>query len=382
MAPSSPSSRLRRRARGLLSLSVLGLSAVPLIGWSNVVEVAVDGEVVSHRTYATTVGEVLEQLEVPVGPADQVTPAPEAPLDEVETIDVERAITVDVVADGSLVRRVTAPADDVASMLDAADMDVRDEGARVAPAWRAPVGDGDTIHVVLPRPVRLTVDGTTHEVQTLQRTPASVLREAGIELGPDDVVDWDLEAELYPHAEIVVERVAFETVREETPLPHEQVRRETEDLRKGITRVEVEGQDGVQVDTYRVQLVDGEEVDRELVDSQVEREPRDEVVLVGTFVPPPPPKPAPAARASSGDPGGDVWDRLARCESGGNWSANGRYHGGLQFHPATWRANKPSGAPEYAYQASREQQIAAGRNVQRSQGWSAWPHCADRLGLR
>ena len=34
------------------------------------------------------------------------------------------------------------------------------------------------------------------------------------------------------------------------------------------------------------------------------------------------------------------WDRLAKCESGGNWSistGNG-YYGGLQFSKATWKA--------------------------------------------
>jgi hypothetical protein len=77
----------------------------------------------------------------------------------------------------------------------------------------------------------------------------------------------------------------------------------------------------------------------------VVREPVDRVVLVGTFVPPPPPPaPAPAPAPSSGGTSGDVWDRLARCESGGNWAhRGGTYHGGLQFHPQTWTANKPSG---------------------------------------
>ena len=43
---------------------------------------------------------------------------------------------------------------------------------------------------------------------------------------------------------------------------------------------------------------------------------------------------APAANAA---PDSD-WDRLAECESGGNWSINtgNGYHGGLQFSPSTW----------------------------------------------
>ena len=35
-----------------------------------------------------------------------------------------------------------------------------------------------------------------------------------------------------------------------------------------------------------------------------------------------------------------VWDRVARCESGGNWaiSTGNRYYGGLQFSASTWTA--------------------------------------------
>lgn len=78
---------------------------------------------------------------------------------------------------------------------------------------------------------------------------------------------------------------------------------------------------------------------------------------------------------------GEVWDKLAQCESGGNWqidTGNG-YQGGLQFHPGTWAAHGGSGS---AANASREEQIAVAKRVQSSQGWGAWPACAAKLGLR
>ena len=35
-----------------------------------------------------------------------------------------------------------------------------------------------------------------------------------------------------------------------------------------------------------------------------------------------------------------AWDKLAQCESGGNWSINtgNGYYGGIQFNASTWRA--------------------------------------------
>lgn len=93
--------------------------------------------------------------------------------------------------------------------------------------------------------------------------------------------------------------------------------------------------------------------------------------------------PAPQPPAPNYAAGGTVWDRLARCESSGNWASSvGLYEGGLQFHPSTWDRSKPAGYPDAAYQASREQQIAVAERVLARQGWGAWPACASELGLR
>ena len=79
--------------------------------------------------------------------------------------------------------------------------------------------------------------------------------------------------------------------------------------------------------------------------------------------------------------GGGVWDRLAQCESGGNWGTNtgNGYSGGLQFAQGTWAANGGSGS---AHNASRAEQIRVAERVRSSQGWGAWPACSSKLGLR
>ena len=85
------------------------------------------------------------------------------------------------------------------------------------------------------------------------------------------------------------------------------------------------------------------------------------------------------AAAAQIDP---VWDRLAQCESGGRWSIDSRYDGGLQFHPDTWRAYGGTEFATDAHQATREQQIAVAERVQDDAGWGAWPACSRQLGLR
>ena len=76
-----------------------------------------------------------------------------------------------------------------------------------------------------------------------------------------------------------------------------------------------------------------------------------------------------------------VWDQLAQCESGGDWSTNtgNGYSGGLQFSPDTWAAYGGQGD---ASQATREEQIAVAERVQAAQGWGAWPSCSAEIGLQ
>jgi LysM repeat protein len=89
---------------------------------------------------------------------------------------------------------------------------------------------------------------------------------------------------------------------------------------------------------------------------------------------------ASAGSAHAADPG--VWDRIARCESGGNWHINtgNGYSGGLQFSAGTWRAYGGGAYASTAAGATKGQQIAVASKVQRAQGWGAWPTCAARAG--
>jgi resuscitation-promoting factor RpfE len=107
--------------------------------------------------------------------------------------------------------------------------------------------------------------------------------------------------------------------------------------------------------------------------------------------PAPAPKPAPkavvhaaapvASAPAPAAPAGSVWDRIAACESGGNWADNtgNGYSGGLQFSPSTWRAYGGAAYAPYAWEASREQQIAVATNIYNAQhSYGAWPVCGRR----
>ena len=78
-----------------------------------------------------------------------------------------------------------------------------------------------------------------------------------------------------------------------------------------------------------------------------------------------------------------VWDRVAQCESGGNWKINtgNGFYGGVQFAAGTWKAYGGHTYASQAHLATKAEQIAIARRVLAGQGPGAWPVCSRRAGL-
>lgn len=95
---------------------------------------------------------------------------------------------------------------------------------------------------------------------------------------------------------------------------------------------------------------------------------------------------AAASRAAAGQrgnvaPSGDVWSRLAFCESGGDPSKNtgNGYYGAFQFSLSTWRS---VGGTGYPHEHSYGEQLHRAQILQARSGWGQWPACSRKLGLR
>ena len=105
-----------------------------------------------------------------------------------------------------------------------------------------------------------------------------------------------------------------------------------------------------------------------------------------TPAPPPAPGKEPAPRPES-EPkvAADAsWDRLAQCESSGDWaiSTGNGYYGGLQFDEPTWREFGGGRFAPTADGASKDQQIEIATKVRDTRGgYGSWPACARELGL-
>jgi resuscitation-promoting factor RpfA len=89
------------------------------------------------------------------------------------------------------------------------------------------------------------------------------------------------------------------------------------------------------------------------------------------------------AAAAPAETAASVWDRVAQCESGGNWKINtgNGYYGGLQFAAGTWKRHGGTTYASQAHLATKAEQIAIARRVLEGQGPGAWPVCSRRAGL-
>ena len=72
------------------------------------------------------------------------------------------------------------------------------------------------------------------------------------------------------------------------------------------------------------------------------------------------------------------WDRIARCESGGNWSyppvtnRTGTYSGGLMIWTKAWVVYGGQQYAPQAWLATKAEQIAVAERILADQGWGAW----------
>ncbi|WP_283251689.1 resuscitation-promoting factor [Aeromicrobium duanguangcaii] len=339
--------------------------------YDQLVSVDVDGVVTQVRTESDSVGELLAEKNVDVAATDRVSPAPVSDLDDGDVVKVRRAKAVTLVVDGKISQKTVHDVD-VAGALESLNVQPK-EGAvfTMAPDERLS-RDGNSVVVSNPKPVTLKVDGEKKTLTTAAPTVQSLLEQHGVEVGKLDEIKPGLGSYLKPRQALRVVRIKKVTRTEKIEVDHKVTYSSDPSLFKGDTEVVKEGRDGLDRAKVELILADGKLRERRVISRSSVRPPVTGVVKRGTKA-----KPAPKTPDSSID--GGVWDRIAKCESGGNWSINtgNGYYGGLQFSLATWRS---VGGPGYPHEQSKATQIKFAKILQARSGWGQWS-CASKVGI-
>ena len=191
--------------------------------------------------------------------------------------------TVTISADGKLYE-ITTRADTVAEAVEAAGVVLGAED-KVNYELSCSVDDVDGI-ITVSRPITLTVNlaNDTRVITSYSDDASDALQENGIPFDEaQDVILGTEDGKVSDGDEITVVITSTKTVEEQEEIPFDTVYVEDNTLYQGDTEVVTEGKNGVVTRTYTVNLEDGVEVSRGLV-SEVRTEPVNRVVAKGTKV--------------------------------------------------------------------------------------------------
>jgi len=235
--------------------------------------------------------------------------------------------------------------------------------------------DGSFVAISTPKTISIVADGKVSAATTTAGTVAQVLEDAGITLGADDRTSQPGNAHVVNNMVVKVSRVdTGQTAATTEDVPFDSLTTENADMVKGEKEVTQAGTAGKVNKTFKLVLVDGREASRTLVSETVTVQPVTEKVTVGTKA-----KPAPAAGANTGAAAPAMmneamWDKIAQCESSGNWSINSGngYYGGLQFDIRTWIGAGGGAYAPNASLATKAQQFDIANRIYAQRGLQPW----------
>jgi uncharacterized protein YabE (DUF348 family) len=343
---------------------------------SKTVSLSIDGQVQKVHTFGSTVGDAVKAKKIQVTDRDLVAPSLDAKLQDGQEIAVQYGRQLTVNADGTK-RSFWTTADSLNEAM--TDLGLRYDGAVFSTSRSAPIGrEGLELTVRTPKTLQIVRLGKAVAVKSMATTVGEALTSAKIAFDSNDRIVPAVATVLKPGSitRVVVVKVDTKTVTEKQAIAFG--KKETKDatLLEGETKTTAKGVAGSKSVKYLVTYLDGKLASKKLVSSSVVTAPVDELVTVGTKK-----KPAEDVPATPPTGGTGAWDRIAACESGGNWASNtgNGYYGGLQFDHGTWAAYGGTAYANNANGASKAQQIAIAEKVKADRGgYGAWPVCGKK----
>ncbi|KNH16553.1 transglycosylase [Arthrobacter sp. ZBG10] len=365
----------------VLVLCALVAGLVAFVGNNKTVTLNVDGKVSSVQTFGGTVGQVVKGADFDLKSTDRISPDVDSSVRNGTVINVNQAKEVKVSLDGSE-QTVNTTAQDVAGLV--TELGVASASSVSAPKDAQLALAGSYVSISTPKSVSIVADGKASATTTTAATVGTVLDDAGLTLGENDRTSQPANAPVVNNMVIKVSRVdTSQTAVTSEEIPFESVTAEDANVLVGEKTVTQAGVAGKNEKTFKLVLVDGREASRTLASETVAVQPVTEQITVGTKPKPvPQAAPAPAAAAGGSNTGAaapgmmneGMWDRIAQCESTGNWSINSGngYYGGLQFDVRTWIGSGGGAYAPNASLATKAQQIDIANRVYAQRGLQPW----------
>jgi len=370
---------------GLFALVLVGLVAgsVAWLSMDKSVTLSVDGDARAVKTYASTVGGVLDDQHITVSQHDTLAPGRNTRISDGAEIVLRRGRLITLIVDGQT-RQVWTTATTVQDALNQI-------GYRQANLWmssdrstRLPL-DGYQLTLRMPKNVTIVTAGGRRTITTTAATVGEALDQAGIDIGASDSLSPLSTSPVRAGMTITLARTTTKTSTTEAVIEYKTIEKTDPNADPASRTVQTKGVTGLQQVTTVMTYVDGKLTSSKVTKRVVVKQPVDEVVVLG----PPasssssssssPPVAQPAGCADFPTTGGLNWCGLAQCESGLNPNAvnsAGPYYGLYQFDTQTWQANGGSGTP---LGKSIAEQTRVAYNLYQARGRAPWPVCGKNL---
>ncbi|MCM3262429.1 G5 domain-containing protein [Paenibacillus lautus] len=144
------------------------------------------------------------------------------------------------------------------------------------------IRDGDRIIIDRAIPVNVTVGSKTKTIFTSQDTVDHVLKEAGVTIQGEDIVQPSQDTKLTSNMNINVVRVTKQKVKETEDREFRVIKTADPSLEKGDNRVIQRGESGLMVNHYEKVYHNGKLVSKTKVSQEIERRTKDKIIAVGT----------------------------------------------------------------------------------------------------
>lgn len=249
-------------------------------GTKNTVTITANGETEEIRTHAETVGDVLDEQAIEVGKDDFLSHSADTKIEGDASIEWDEAEQYAVTVDGET-RSAWTTENTVSAILEKAEIDVTKHD-KVSPALDETVDEDTVIDVEKAYEVTIVDGGKDKKVWSTSTTVADFLKQHSIELSKLDRVEQDMDELVLPNSKVEVVRVEKVTDVVEDAVKYAVETRKDSSLLKGSEKLVQKGQNGLVKKTYEVVKENGKEVKRELKKEKVVKEPKQQILAVGT----------------------------------------------------------------------------------------------------
>jgi resuscitation-promoting factor RpfB len=260
---------------------------------SHVVRVSINGRQETIPTRAQTVNDLLQRMNVQITEKDLVEPALDTPINADNfSVNVYKARPVTILDNGhkttvfSAEPTPRAVAESAGVTVYPEDKVEKSTAEATEPSQALREGLAvEQIVIDRATPVNVNLYGNAITVRTQAKTVGEVLKDKNINLAEGDTLEPKIDTPVTTQTQIIIVRVGKQVASSEETIPSPIQTVPDSTMMIGTTAVKQHGVAGKKLVTYEVELQNGQEVSRKVLQEVVTDQPTTTIILKGTKQP-------------------------------------------------------------------------------------------------